>query len=55
MIFFFSLALLSEDDMELRQWAVENILNIRQKVDMDEVRVWRKPTLIFEPFPKHYR
>ena len=53
--FLFSLALLSDDDVEMRQWAVEKIIQIRQKVDTDEVRVWRKPTLKFEPFPKHYR
>ena len=57
LLFPFSLALLSDDDMEMRQWAVEKIIQIRQKVDMEEVRVrvWRKPTLKFEPFPKHYR
>ena len=51
-----SLALLSDDDVEMRQWAVEKIIQIRQGAsDMYETRVWRKPTLKFEPFPKHYR
>ena len=52
--YIFSLALLSDDDSEMRQFAVEKILQIRQKADTG-VRVWRKPTLKFEPFPKHYR
>ena len=55
--FLFSLALLSDEDVEMRQWGVEKIIQIRQKVNTNhnEVRVWRKPTLKFEPFPKHYR
>ena len=52
--YIFSLALLSDDDVEMRQWAVKNIIKIRQE-ETDEVRVWRKPTLKFEPFPQHYR
>ena len=51
-----TLALLSDDNMEMRQWAVDKIIQIRQETtDTDETRVWRKPTLKFEPLPKHYR
>ena len=50
-----SLALLADDDVEMRQWAVDRIIQIRLKDDTEQVRVWRKPTLKFEPMPKHYR
>ena len=49
------LALLSEDDPELRIWAVNLIIQIRQDAKPDEVRYWQKPNLIFDPMPEHYR
>ena len=49
------LALLSENDQELRNWAVDMIIQIRRDAKPNEVRYWKKPTLIFDPMPKHYR
>ena len=49
------LALLSEDDQELRMWAVNLIIQIRRDAIPDEVRWYQKPKLIFDPMPEHYR
>ena len=49
------LALLSENDQELRIWAVNLIIQIRLKSKPGEVRWWQKPNLIFDPMPEHYR
>ena len=49
------LALLSEDDQELRSWAVNMIIQIRRDAKPGEVRWWKKPELIFDPIPEHYR
>ena len=49
------LALLSENSQELRTWAVNLIIQIRQDSKPGEVRWWQKPNLIFDPMPEHYR
>ena len=48
------LALLSDQDPEMRHLAVQKITKIRQE-DEDGVRVWKKPTLLFHPIPVHYK
>ena len=50
------LALLSDEDPNMRKWAVQKIMDLRQKAtDKDGVRVWKKVTLLFNPMPDHYR
>ena len=49
------LALLSENDQELRMWAVNLIIQIRRDAKHGEVRWYQKPKLIFDPMPEHYR
>ena len=50
------LALLSDEDPDMRKWAVQKIVQLRQKArDQDGVRVWKKVTLLFNPLPDHYR
>ena len=50
------LALLSDEDPNMRKWAVQKIMHLRQKAtDKDGVRVWKKVTLLFNPLPDHYR
>ena len=57
------LALLSDEDPEMRHWAVEKITEIRQTTDgstlseyfKDDVRTWKKVTLLFNPLPGHYK
>ena len=48
------LALLSDEDPEMRKWAVDKIEQLRQTAT-DGVRVWKKVTLLFNPIPDHYR
>ena len=57
------LALLSDKDPENRHWAVKKIMEIRQNSDgsalseyfKDNVRTWKKVTLLFNPLPGHYK
>ena len=50
------LALLSDPDPDMRLWAVEKIVQLRQKAtEEDGVRIWKKVTLLFNPIPDHYR
>ena len=49
------LALLSEDDRELRIWAVNKIIQIRQEAKPGVVRIWKKPILKLDQMPEHYR
>ena len=56
------LALLSDKDPNMRKWAVQKIQEIRQNTDesvseyfKDDVRTWKKVTLLFNPLPKHYK
>ena len=56
------LALLSDEDSEKRNWAVQKIVDVRQKTDILEseyfkgdVRVWKKVTLLCNPMPEHYK
>ena len=50
------LALLSENNPEMRLWAAQKIIKIRQEAtDENGVRVWKKPTLLFNPMPEHYK
>ena len=44
------LALLSDEDPEMRKWAVDKIEQLRQTAT-DGVRVWKKVTLLFNPLP----
>ena len=56
------LALLSDENPEMRHWAVNKIKEVRQTTDRpvseyfkDDVRTWKKPTLLFNPLPEHYK
>ena len=57
------LALLSDEDLEKRHWAVQKIMEIRQTTDgsalseyfKDDVRTWKKVKLLFNPLPEHYK
>ena len=49
------LALLSDEDMTLRLWAAEKIIKIREENNPDVVRVWKKPVLVLDPIPEHYK
>ena len=57
------LALLSDEHSDNRQWAVQKIVEIRQSTDAsvlseyfnDNVRVWKKVTLLSNPLPEHYK
>ena len=56
------LALLSDEDLDMRQWAVQKIIRIRQTTDVekseyfkDDVRTWKKVTLLYNPLPEHYK
>ena len=50
------LALLSDEDPEMRKWGVQKIIQLRQEsTNEDGVRVWRKVNLLFNPIPNHYR
>ena len=55
------LALLSDENLELRNWAVNKIKEVRQINDRpkseyfkDDVRTWKKPALVF-PLSEHYK
>ena len=56
------LALLSDDNPDMRHWAVQKIIKVRQTTDVkvseyfkDDVRTWKKVTLLFNPMPVHYK
>ena len=57
------LGLLSDEDPEMRLWAVQKIIEIRQNTDesvlseyfKDDVRTWKKVKLLFNPLPEHYK
>ena len=56
------LALLSDEDPDMRKWAFNKIKEVRQITDRpvseyfkDDVRTWQKPTLLFNPLPEHYK
>ena len=50
------LALLSDEDPEMRHWAVDKILEIRRTTTEENgVRVWKKVKLLFNPLPGHYK
>ena len=56
------LALLSDKNPDMRVWAVQKIIEIRQTTDVplseyfkDDVRTWKKVILLFNPLPEHYK
>ena len=56
------LALLSDDNPNMRHWGVQKIIKIRQTTDVtvseyfkDAVRTWKKVTLLKTPMPEHYK
>ena len=55
------LALLSDEDPDMRLWAVQKIIKIRQEKSApsiyfkDAVRTWQKVTLLRNPLPEHYK
>ena len=55
------LALLSDENPDLRHWAVKKIIEVRQNGSIsseyfkDGVRTWQKVTLLVNPMPEHYK
>ena len=55
------LALLSDDNPDMRKWAVQKIIKVRQtdvtksEYFKDDVRTWKKVKLLFNPMPEHYK
>ena len=55
------LALLSDDNPDMRNWAVQKIIEVRQNGSVpseyfnDGVRTWQKVKLLFNPMPEHYK
>ena len=56
------LALLSDENPDMRQWGVQKIMEIRQadgevlsEYFKDGVRTWKKVKLMFNPIPEHYK
>ena len=55
------LALLSDEDPDMRLWAVQKIVEIRQEESVpseyfkDDVRTWKKVTLLKNPLSEHYK
>ena len=56
------LALLSDENPDMRQWGVQKIMEIRQNNEptlseyfKDNVRTWKKVTLLINPLPQHYK
>ena len=55
------LALLSDENPDMRQWGVQKIIQIRQEESVpseyfkDDVRTWQKVTLVSNPLPEHYK
>ena len=55
------LALLSDENPDMRLWAVQKITEIRQSTAVpseyfkDNVRTWKKVTLLYNPLPEHYK